>query len=87
MLSNSKFQRNNSKDGSDEEFLKFIKEFSNHVNTYKIWGDEHAVHTLSKNFQRCLAGAAARDLGNQIKVLEDKDGGREYTTFQFHGKN
>jgi hypothetical protein len=36
-----------------------------------------------KIFQRCLAGAA-RDLWDQIKVLEEEDGERDNITFQFH---
>jgi hypothetical protein len=52
-------------DGSDEEFLKLVKEFQNHVDTYRIWEDEHAAHSIYKNFRRCLAGSA-RDLWDQI---------------------
>jgi hypothetical protein len=37
-------------DGSDEEFLKLVKEFTNYLNIYKIWSDEHAAHTIYKNF-------------------------------------
>jgi hypothetical protein len=33
-------------DGTDEEFLKLIKEFQNCVETYEIWNDEHAAHTI-----------------------------------------
>ncbi len=35
-------------DGSDEEFLKLIREFTNHVDTSEIWGDYHAAHTIYK---------------------------------------
>jgi hypothetical protein len=61
-------------DGSDEEFLKLVKEFQNHVDTYRIWEDEHAAHSVYKNFRRCLAGSA-RDLWDQIidDGQEDKD--------------
>jgi hypothetical protein len=48
-------------DGSDEEYLKFIKEFQNYIDAYKIWNDGHAAYIAYKNFRRCLAGAA-RDL-------------------------
>jgi hypothetical protein len=34
------------KDGTDEEFLKLIKEFQNYVETYEIWNNEHATHTI-----------------------------------------
>jgi hypothetical protein len=37
-------------DGTDEEFLKLIKEFQNYVDTYEIWNDKHAAHTVYKNF-------------------------------------
>jgi hypothetical protein len=71
-------------DGSDEEFLKLIKEFNNYVDTYDIWDDEHAAHTIYKNFRHCLAGAA-RDLWDQINVVEE-DQARDELTFQEHLK-
>ena len=58
-------------DGSDEEFLKLVKEFNNYVKTYDIWTDEHAAHTIYKNFRCCLA-EAARDLWDQI-ILDEED--------------
>ena len=71
-------------DGSDEEFLKLVKEFQNYINTYNVWEDEHATHTIYKNFCHCLAGAA-RDLWDQINVV-DKDQGRNELTFEEHLK-
>jgi hypothetical protein len=67
-------------DGSDEEFLKLVKEFNYYVDTYNIWNDEHAAHTIYKNFRRCLAGAA-RDLWDQI-ILDEEDQARDELTFQ-----
>jgi len=69
-------------DGSDEEFLKLVKEFNYYVDTYNIWNDEHAAHTIYKNFRRCLAGAA-RDLWDQI-ILDEEDQARDELTFQEH---
>ncbi len=46
------------KNGTDKEILELIKEFQNCINTYKIWGNNNAAHTIYKNFCRCLAGAA-----------------------------
>jgi hypothetical protein len=57
-------------DGSDKEFLKLVKEFQNYIETYNIWQDEHAAHTIYKNFHRCLAGAA-RDLWDQINIIDE----------------
>jgi hypothetical protein len=37
-------------DGWDEEFLKLINSFTNYLDTYEIWGDEHAAHTIYKIF-------------------------------------
>jgi hypothetical protein len=71
-------------DGSDEEFLKLIKEFNNYVDTYGIWDDEHATLTIYKNFRRCLAGAA-RELWDQINVIDD-DKARDELTFEEHLK-
>jgi hypothetical protein len=48
-------------DGSDEEFLKLVKEFQNYINTHNVWQDEYAAHIIYKNFCHCLTGAA-RDL-------------------------
>ncbi len=48
-------------DGSDEAYLKMIKEFKNYVNTYSIWDEENAARTVYRNFRWCLTGAA-RDL-------------------------
>jgi hypothetical protein len=68
------------KDGSNEDFLKLIKEFCNYIETYDIWQDEHAALTIYKNFCRCLAGAA-RDLWDQTNLIED-DQGRDELTFE-----
>lgn len=67
-------------DGTDEEFLKLVKEFQNYVETYKICGNEHATHTI---YKKCLAGAA-RDIWDQINILKVEDGERDDITFQFH---
>jgi hypothetical protein len=67
-------------DGNDEEYLKLIKEFQNHVNTYEIWNDEHAAYIVYKNFRRCLAGAT-RDLWDQILENAEEDQ-RDELTFQ-----
>jgi hypothetical protein len=69
-------------DGTDEEFLKLLKEFHNYVSTYEIWNDEHASHTIYKSFRRCLAGAA-RDLWDQINVLDDEEE-RDELSFEIH---
>jgi hypothetical protein len=72
-------------DGSDESFLKMVKEFLNYVGTYELWEDENAARTVYRNFRRCLAGAA-RDLWDQINVLEDKEEIRDELTFDNHLK-
>jgi len=59
-------------DGSDEAYLKMIKEFKNYVSTYNIWDEENAARTVYSNFRRCLAGAA-RDLWDQINEAVDED--------------
>jgi hypothetical protein len=59
-------------DGSDEAYLKMIKEFKNYVSTYNIWDEENAARTVYRNFRRCLAGAA-RDLWDQINEAVDED--------------
>jgi hypothetical protein len=69
-------------DGSDEEFLKLIKEFQNYVDTYDIWEDEHAAHSVYKNFRRCLAGAA-RDSWDSINIVNE-DQERDELTFAGH---
>lgn len=66
------------KDGSDEEFLKLVKEFGNHVDTYRIWEDEHAAQSIYKNFRHCLAWSA-RDLWDQI--IEDGQEDRDELVF------
>jgi hypothetical protein len=40
------------KDGSDEAFLKMMKEFLNHIKTYGIWDEENAACTVYQNFRR-----------------------------------
>jgi hypothetical protein len=69
-------------DGTDEEFLKLIKEFQKYVDTYEIWNDEHAAHTVYKNFRRCLAGAA-RDLWDQINEIDEGEA-RDELSFTTH---
>jgi hypothetical protein len=59
-------------DGSDEVFLKMIKEFQNNLDTYELWNDDNAARTVHRHFRRCLAGAA-RDLWDQINVLESEE--------------
>jgi hypothetical protein len=66
-------------DGNDEEYLKLIRVFQNHVTTYEFWNDEHAAYTVYKNFQRCFTGAT-RDLWDQI--LENAEEKRDELTFQ-----
>jgi hypothetical protein len=43
------------------------------VETYELWNNEHAAHTIYNNFRSCLAGAA-RDLWDQINVIKDEEG-------------
>jgi hypothetical protein len=69
--------------GSDEEFLKLIKEFKNYVETYNIWNAPNASHSIYKNFCRCLAGAAS-DQWDLINILNDKEEVRDDITFQYH---
>ena len=69
-------------DNNDEEFLKLMKEFQNYVSTYSIWEEENAARTIYRNFRRCLAGAA-RDLWDQINVVDD-DEERDELTFENH---
>jgi len=70
-------------DGSDEAYLKMIKEFRNYVNTYSIWDEENAARTVYCNFRRCLAGAA-RDLWDQINESEDEEDARDELSFDEH---
>jgi hypothetical protein len=70
-------------DGSDESFLKTIKEFQNYIDTYEIWNDNNAAQTVYQNFRRCLAGSA-RDFWDQINVLEDEEAERDELTFDSH---
>jgi hypothetical protein len=69
-------------DSNDKEFLKLMKEFQNYVSTYSIWEEENAARTIYRNFRRCLAGAA-RDLWDQINVVDD-DEERDELTFENH---
>jgi hypothetical protein len=69
-------------DDNDEEYLKLIKGFQNYIETYRIWDEENAAHTIYRNFGRCLAGAA-RDLWDQVNVLEE-DEERDELTFENH---
>jgi len=71
-------------DGSDEEFLKLVKEFTNYVDTCNIWEDEHVANTIYKHFCHCLTGAA-RDLWDQINVIDDNQA-RDELTFEEHLK-
>jgi phage-related protein len=50
-------------DGSNEVYLKMIKEFQNYVDTYSIWNEDNAGRTVY------LAGTA-RDLWYQINELD-----------------
>ncbi len=45
-------------DSSDEAFLEMIEEFQNYIKNYETWNDESATHTVYRNFQRFLVGAA-----------------------------
>jgi len=72
-------------DGSNESFLKMIKEFLNCVDTYELWEDANATRTIYRNFRRSLA-RAARDLWDEINVLEDEDKVRDKLTFDNHLK-
>jgi hypothetical protein len=69
-------------DGNVEEYLKLIKEFQNYIETYGIWDEENAARTIYRNLRRCLAGAA-RDLWDQINVLEE-DEEQDELTFEEH---
>ena len=71
-------------DGNDEEYLRLIKEFQNYIDTYGIWDEENAARTIYRNFRRCLAGAA-RDLWDQVNVLEEGEE-RDELTFENHLK-
>jgi hypothetical protein len=62
-----------------------IKEFLNCVDTYELWEDENAARTVYRNFRQCLTGAA-RDLWDQINVLEDEDEIRDKLIFDDHLK-
>jgi hypothetical protein len=73
------------KDGSDEAFLKMMKEFLNYVETHGIWDEENAARTVYRNFRRCLVGAA-RDLWDQIIAIEEEDEVREKLTSNNHLK-
>jgi hypothetical protein len=73
------------KDGSDEMYLKMIKEFQNYVDTYSFWGKDNATCTVYCNFQWCLAGGA-RDLWDQINELEDEDKVRDELSFNNHSQ-
>jgi len=71
-------------DGSDEEFLKLVKEFTNYVDTCNIWEDEHVANTIYKHFCHCRTGAA-RDLWDQINVIDDNQA-KDELTFEEHLK-
>jgi hypothetical protein len=62
-----------------------IKEFLNYVETYGIWDEDNAARTVYWNFRRCLAGAA-RDLWDQINVVEEEEEVRDKLTFDNHLK-
>lgn len=57
-------------DGTDEQFLKLVREFRNMIETYALWEQETGVgvRIIYRSFRRCLSGAA-RDLWDQTNVI------------------
>jgi len=72
-------------DGSDEVYFKMMKRFSNYVKSYGIWDEENTACAVYWNFRRCLAGVA-RDLWDQINVIEEEEEVRDELTFNNHLK-
>jgi hypothetical protein len=69
-------------DGSDEEYLKMIKEFLNYLEKFEMWEKENAARILCQNFRRCISGAT-KDLWDQINTIEEnKD--RDELNFNEH---
>lgn len=59
-------------DGSDEEYLKMIKEFSNYLETFEMWEKKYAARIIYQNFLRCIFGAT-KDLWDQINTVEENE--------------
>ncbi len=69
-------------DGTDEQFLKFVKEFSNMISTYDLWNKPNGNLLVYRSFQRCLAGSA-QDLWDQVNVVDGEEE-RDELTFETH---
>ncbi len=41
-------------DGSDEQFLKLVKEFKNMTDTYELWEQDNGARTVYRSFHHCL---------------------------------
>jgi hypothetical protein len=65
-------------DGTDEQFLKLVKEFSNMITTYELWNKPYGNLLVYRSFRRCLA-RYARDLWDQVNVIDDKEERDELT--------
>jgi hypothetical protein len=56
-------------DGTDEQYLKMIKEFQNYLQTFEIWENENAGRIVYRNFRRCISGAT-KDLWDEISASD-----------------
>jgi hypothetical protein len=70
-------------DGSDEQFLKLVKEFQNMTDTYDLWEQDNGARTVYRSFRRCLGGSA-RDLWDQVIEVEEEEMVRDELTFDNH---
>ncbi len=58
-------------DGPDEEFLKLVKEVQNYIETFDIWQDENAAHTIYKTFHCFLTGVIGDDQASDKLTFEE----------------
>ena len=58
-------------DGPDEEFLKLVKEVQNYIETFDIWQDENAAHTIYKTFHCFRTGFIGDDQASDKLTFEE----------------
>jgi hypothetical protein len=70
-------------DGTHKQLWKLVKEFKNIAETYELWAQDNDTRNIYSSFRRCLGGAA-RDMWDQINIIDDEEERRNELTFENH---
>jgi hypothetical protein len=67
-------------DGTDEQFLKLVKEFKN-MTDYELWEQDNGAKAI---YRLPSMGGAARDLWDQVNIIDEEEEMRDEITFENH---